>query len=92
MWQMTGVGWGWWLVAAIVDVVLWLVIIYGAVSLIRAIRTRNRLPRDAEAARPAPRDVLDHRLARGELTVDEYERRRRLLETEPHRRARARRS
>jgi uncharacterized membrane protein len=79
-------------VAAILDIVLWLVIIYGAVSLVRAIRSRKQLPRDAEPARPSPREVLDHRLARGELTVDEYERRRRLLEAEPHRRAQAWRS
>ncbi|MGH9393909.1 MAG: SHOCT domain-containing protein [Terriglobales bacterium] len=63
-WGATGWWWTWW--------VAWIVIIVWAFAW--------WVPTNRRIARATPLEVLQHRLARGEITPEEYERRRALLE------------
>jgi len=73
------VGFGWWLVMTLGMVVFWGAVIAVVVWLLRggdfASRSASSPPQDA-----APAEILDRRLADGSLSVEEYERRRRLLD------------
>lgn len=76
-WSMhdADVGFGWWLVMAafwggVVALLVWL--LRGGVAASR--------PESGPSREPTPREILDRRLAEGTLDVEEYERRRRLLE------------
>lgn len=62
---------GWW----IAMVLFWALVIVGLVWLVRG-WARDR---SAEGRDDAPRDVLDRRLAEGEVSVEEYEERRKAL-------------
>jgi putative membrane protein len=69
-WSMHGdVGFGWWLVMTIAMIAFWAGVIALVVWLVR------RGPEDRET----PEEILDRRLAEGQLDVDEYERRKRLM-------------
>lgn len=78
MWHdMTGAEWGWMFFGMLA---LWLMLLAIGVGIISALFDQRpgrvgeaRLRREAQA-------VLDERLARGELDVDEYQARRRALE------------
>jgi len=66
-----GWGWGWWLVMSVGMIAFWALIIYGIVWLLR-----GRPAEDRDQARPQPPEqILKRRLAQGEISVDEYERR-----------------
>jgi putative membrane protein len=79
MW-MHNMGWGWWVLMSVGMVAFWGLVIYGAVSLVRG---TSNVPRH-EPPEP-PLAVLKHRLAAGEITVQEYEQRREALtEQEQH--------
>jgi putative membrane protein len=72
-----GVGWVGWLMMALTMAILWGAIAVGAIALWRtAGRDRSTPPQ----ARPDARQLLDERLARGEIDGDEYARRRQLLD------------
>lgn len=73
--HMADWGAGWWILMAAMMVVFWGLIIVGAVWLIRSLAGAD----DGHHARD-PLEVLDHRLARGEISVEEYRQRRDLLE------------
>lgn len=73
-WHHGDTGVGWWILMMLGMVIFWGLVIYGVVWLVRG------------AASPAPREtpaeILQRRLARGEISVEEYERRRALLEAD----------
>jgi putative membrane protein len=69
-WSMHGdLGFGWWLVMTIGMVAFWAAVIALAVWLVRSRPER----------RETPEEVLDRRLAAGELDVEEYGRRKHVL-------------
>jgi uncharacterized membrane protein len=76
-WSMhdADVGIGWWLVMA----AFWGAVIAFLVWLLRGGAAASR-PESTPPREPTPREILDRRLAEGALDVEEYERRRRLLE------------
>jgi putative membrane protein len=70
MFYMHSFGWGWWLVMSIGMVAFWGVVIYGVVWLLR-----GGSPQRPEQPPPArPQEILERRLAQGEISVEEYER------------------
>jgi putative membrane protein len=68
-------GAGWWILMALMMVVFWGLVILGAVWLIRAL-TSERHGRSGQS----PIEVLDHRLASGEITPEEYRQRRAVIQ------------
>jgi putative membrane protein len=64
----SGWGWGWWLLMSIGMVAFWGLIIYGIVWLVRGRPTDVR----EETPRERPDEILKRRLARGEISIDEY--------------------
>ena len=73
-WDMHDGGGGWWVVMMLGMLLFWGLVIAGIVWIVRA----SAGPRPADGAKSA-REVLDERLAAGDLSVEEYERRRDLL-------------
>lgn len=75
MWNHMGYGWGWgmWLAMLVATIGFWLLVAY----VVRAIFTTRTTP----AAPPAddPIQIVDGRLARGEIDYEEYLRIRRAL-------------
>ena len=73
-----GMGWAGWLGMGAVMVVFWGLLAFGVVTLVRSGRLGRR------AVEPAtghdPRWLLDESLARGTISVEEYQRRREILE------------
>lgn len=67
-----GVGWG--LVMMLIMVIFWGLVIYGVIALIRGGLAGDRREPDD------PGEILKRRLAAGEITVEEYERRRAVIE------------
>lgn len=71
MWNWHGMGlWGW-----LMMVVFWAVVIFGIVWAVRT--TTSPSQRDEDSALR----ILDERLARGEIDREDYEERRRVLES-----------
>lgn len=63
---------GWWIAMGVMMIVFWGLVVAGIVWLIRSIpHFRHR--------EPTARDLLERRLALGEISVEEYEERRRAL-------------
>jgi putative membrane protein len=73
-WDMHDWGGGWWVVMVLVMLLFWGLVIAGIVWAIRAASG----PRPADGSKTA-REVLDERLAAGDISVEEYEQRRDLL-------------
>lgn len=71
-------GWAGWLVMWLMMLVFWGLLVAGGFWLVRSIRSDRG---GAPTAPPSARQILDERLARGELTEEEYLRRRDLLQT-----------
>ena len=70
VWSMHGdVGAGWWIVMALVMVAFWGAVIFGGAYLLRGNRERRA---DEEKAS----ELLERRLAAGEISVEEYRERR----------------
>jgi len=68
--SMHDMGWGW----AILMTIAWLVLLGLLVGVVlTAVRGRSS---------PSPREILDHRLAAGEIDLDEYERARAAMSRE----------
>ena len=72
MWSMHDVGWGWWLIMSVGMVAFWALVVWGILMLVRSVQA----PRAAE---PPARDVLDRRLASGDISLEDYERLREAL-------------
>jgi putative membrane protein len=65
-----GLGWGWWVLMTLGMVGFWSLIVYGIVWL-----TRAQPATSAEREPPEPpEEILKRRLAKGELTLEDYER------------------
>lgn len=67
-------GAGWWIAMALMVVVFWALVIVGVVWLVRSLGGGHHTIQHRD-----PAEVLDHRLASGEISVDEYRERRELL-------------
>ena len=77
------VGWGWWLLMSLGMVAFWALVIYGVVWLARdGGAARGQRSEPVDRAEPAG-EVLKRRLAAGEITVEEYEELRRVIDDEP---------
>ncbi len=70
MWVNDEMGWGWWLLMAVVMVSFWALVFFGITGLFRG---------SPEALRSAPRPVIEpaeaillERFARGEMSVQDY--------------------
>lgn len=74
-----GDGWGGWLFGAIMMVVFWGGLIAIAFVLVRTFAGRSDGDRPADGGSTARR-LLEERFARGEISVEEFEERRRVLE------------
>jgi putative membrane protein len=68
-------GAGWWVLMALMMVVFWGLVIVGAVWLIRALMSERHVH-----GGQSPIEVLDHRLASGEITPEEYRQRRDVIQ------------
>ncbi len=68
-------GWGMWMVMGVGTIVFWTVVIL----LVRSLLPGRNPSRDTVAARPEPLTLLKEGLARGDVTPEEYEQRRRLI-------------
>ncbi len=66
---MHDIGWGWWLLMSLGMVAFWGLVIWAIVALARGDRPAREEPRDDDR----PLDILQRRLARGEISVTEYE-------------------
>jgi putative membrane protein len=74
-WDMHDWGAGWWIVMMLGMLVFWALVIVGIVWVVRELGG-GRSERDRES----PVDVLQRRLAEGDISVEEYERRRQALQ------------
>lgn len=76
-WTMHDVGTGWWVV-----MMLGMVLFWGAVIAIGVWLARSAPDRRSTSGHLSAREVLDQRLAEGEISVEEYERSRAVLDGE----------
>jgi putative membrane protein len=84
MFYMHSFGWGWWLLMSIGMVAFWGVVIFGAVWLLRG----GSPQRPGQPSPERPQEILERRLARGEISVEEYERLTATIERPAHGRPR----
>lgn len=94
MWHMHEIGWGWWLLMSIGTIAFVALIVVGVLALTRPdddgrhVRPAQRPEEDApplgqeppRQAATSPLSTLKQRLASGEISVEDYEQRRRILE------------
>lgn len=81
MFYAHNVGWLGWLVMSVGMVAFWGLVIWGIVALVRGGSSSSREP---EPAGERPLEILQRRLARGEISVEQYEELRdALLDTHP---------
>ena len=69
---------GWWVVMMIGMILFWGLVVLGVVWLVRELTQQQRHGASGGAGNRA-QEILDRRLAEGEISVDEYEQRRRTL-------------
>jgi len=62
---------GWWILMAIMMIVFWGGIIWFAITLVQRPRHNSQI----EVARKTAHEILDKRLARGEIELDDYRQR-----------------
>jgi putative membrane protein len=67
-------GAGWWIVMVMMMVAFWALVIFAVAWLVRSLAVGHHTIRHRD-----PVEVLDHRLASGEISVEEYRERRELL-------------
>jgi putative membrane protein len=80
MWHTYDVGWGWWLLMMVGMVAFWGLVIYGIVVVARGAGASARPP---STPTEPPQLVLKRRLAAGEITVEEYEALRGVIDETP---------
>ncbi len=88
MFYMHDIGWGWWLVMSIGMLAFWALVIYAVVWLIRGgqnVQQQDQAPPKSET----PEEILKRRLARGEISIEEYRRLLDALKDEASRRSMA---
>lgn len=76
-WWNGGVGWGGWLAMSLMMIVVWGVLIFGGIARWRATDRSDRS--QPPAGHPTPEQLLDERIARGEIDIEEYRQRRESL-------------
>lgn len=64
-WYHDGMGWGGWLLMTLAMVAFWALVVFAIVALFRGAAPG--------AARPTPEQILDERLARGEIDAAEHQ-------------------
>jgi putative membrane protein len=73
MYYMHDIGWGGWLLMSLGMVAFWGLVIWAIVALVRGGSSKPQQPgREADQS-DQPLDILQRRLARGEISVEEYE-------------------
>ncbi len=79
---MHNLGWGWWLIMSIGMVAFWALVVYAIVALARGAWLLGGEKPEPPVQEPpeTPKDILDRRLASGELSVEEYRERLAALE------------
>ena len=83
MWYMHGAGWGWWVLMSLGMIVFWVAAIYLVVWLVRGTPS-NRSREEHEPPRgDSAHEALRRRLATGEISREEYEQIRELLDGQP---------
>jgi putative membrane protein len=70
MWYMHDIGWGWWLLMSVGMVAFWALVIWGIVTFARG-GSSNPQPLQKDPDRPL--EILQRRLARGEISVEQYQ-------------------
>ena len=68
-----GMGWGGWVLMAVVMVAFWGLVVAGVLALFRSMRTDRTASFGPDAR---AREILDERFARGEIDAEEYRLRR----------------
>jgi putative membrane protein len=79
VWYMHGTGWGWWVLMSLGMIAFWVAIIYLVLWLLRGTPRRPREPQEPPADDSAL-EVLQRRLAAGEISGEEFEEIRKLLD------------
>jgi putative membrane protein len=80
MYYMHDIGWEWWVVMSIGMIAFWGLVVYAIVWLVRSEASQPREQRPRER----PDEVLERRLAEGEISIDEYNRLRETIHGRPH--------
>lgn len=75
-------GAGWWILMAAMMVIFWGLVILGAIWLLQSLSSGHR-PHHQERSAV---EILDHRLASGDISPEEYQERREVLEARGGRR------
>lgn len=77
-WYDDGPGWGGWVATTLFMLLFWSALIAAGLALLHSLRR----PRPDDRGHPPDAEqLLDERLARGEIDIDDYTRRRELLGT-----------
>jgi putative membrane protein len=69
MFNMHDIGWGGWLLLSIGVLAFWALIVYGITILVRG----NKPTRRADRPDESPGEIIKRRLARREISIDQYE-------------------
>lgn len=78
-WDNQGMNGGWWVLMVVGMVAFWAIFVFGIVALLRYYGPRKGV---TPPVTNRALEILKERLARGELTEEEYTQRRKLLEGE----------
>ncbi len=79
-WPGGGMGWGGWLAMSIGLLIMCIVVVIGAVLVVRSFAHHRDLTTESPGVSAALR-ILDERFARAEVDADEYKRRCQVLDT-----------
>ena len=77
-WMHGGWGWGWMSLMMVLMVLIWGVVIFGVVWLIRGAAWGRSLP-ERPVSSESPTEILDRRFAEGEIDEEDYRARREVL-------------
>ncbi|HET9125255.1 MAG TPA: SHOCT domain-containing protein [Solirubrobacteraceae bacterium] len=80
MFYMHNVGWGWEFLMVIGMVLIWALVLYAFIGLVRGAGDRRSEPSAPDGTAETPLQILDRRLASGDITIEEYQARRDALE------------
>lgn len=83
MWHMNDLGSGWWLLMSVGMVGVWGLIIYGVVWLARGASTASPAAPQVPLPAESPQEVLKRRRTAGDISIDEYERLRTVVDEGP---------